>query len=59
VFDDFGGGASVEYFRKEERSDPLGMRAETRGARRAEARTEYSKGFMAAEDDGGERNEGR
>jgi hypothetical protein len=47
AFDDFGGGASVEYVRKEERKEALGIRAETSGARRAEARKEYTKGFMA------------
>jgi len=46
VFDDFGGGASVEYFLNEERKEALGMRAEIRGARRAEARKVYTKGFM-------------
>jgi hypothetical protein len=45
VFDDFG-GASVEYLRKEERKDCLGMRAEMRGTRRAEVRKERVMGFM-------------
>ena len=44
--DDFGGGASVEYFRKDDRRDPLGMRAEARGARRAEALKEKVRVFM-------------
>ena len=47
MLDDFGGGASVEYFRKDERKDPLGMRAEIRGARRAEALKEEVRVFMA------------
>jgi len=46
AFDDFGGGASVEYLRKEERKDCLGNRAEMRGTRRAEVRKERVMGFM-------------
>jgi hypothetical protein len=46
MFDDFGGGASVEYLRKEERKDCLGNRAELRGMRRAEVRKERVMGFM-------------
>jgi hypothetical protein len=46
VFDDFGGGASVEYFRNEERKEALGTRAEVRGARRREAMKEFTTGFM-------------
>lgn len=46
VLDDFGGGASVEYLRKDDRKEALGMRAEVRGARRAEARKEEAKVFI-------------
>jgi hypothetical protein len=36
----------VEYLRKEERKDCLGMRAEMNGARRAEVRKESVMKFM-------------
>lgn len=36
----------MEYLRKEERKDCLGMRVERRGTRRAEVRNERVMGFM-------------
>ena len=36
----------MEYFRNEERKEALGTRAEVRGARRREARKEFTMGFM-------------
>lgn len=36
----------MEYFRNEERKEALGMRAKVRGARRGEARKEFTMGFM-------------
>jgi hypothetical protein len=44
--EDFGGGASVEYFRKDERREDLGIRAEAKGARRAEVLKEEARVFM-------------
>lgn len=49
----------MEYFLNEERKEALGMRAEIRGARRAEARKVYTKGFMMMIDDDGSSNERR
>ena len=46
MLEDLGGGASVEYFRKDERKVALGIRAEARGARRAEALKEEVRVFM-------------
>ena len=46
MLEDFGGGASVEYLRKDERKDALGIRVEASGARRAETLKEEARVFI-------------
>lgn len=46
MLEDFGGGASVEYFRKDERKEALGTRAEAKGTRRTEDLKEEVRVFM-------------